>query len=585
MKISTRLTIAFLVSAISPLVLLGLWNMWTLHVETNRGLAASRAEVNAQGEQIIQLQAEAVAQDVALYLQTHPELDPADGEALRADPELAALAVVPTVGEKGYTALFDDQGITHFHKDPAVVGADMSKRAATDPEFWDLMSASLDGTPQHGSYLWTEGDVQVEKYMAIEPVKGTPLRVAATTYVEDFHAPLTTLERNFGQLSTKVRVQLLASMGIVAVLAFLTAVLLSASISKPIQELLRATCELAAGDLCVRPPEGEAGELGLLAEGFGRMTDSICSLIRQVRKMTFSVGAAAGQVVATQRQHAMSAEQQAAAMASAGSAVRELAATSSHIAATAEQMVFAASSTQAGAQKGVAAVADAAACLERIARENEASVDRVHGLSQSAEQIKGVMDLIDDIAAQTRLIAFNASIEASAAGEAGRRFGVVASEVRRLADRVGKATEEIRTRLEEIGRTSNELMIASEREHKEIEAGLVAGQNATAVLEGILESAQETRQAVRQISRSIHEHNRATEQLEMELGPITAGSQAIAGGSQETVAVMEDLVARAEALEMAVRAFQLPGEGEPATGGEDAGSTWDGARIERPALA
>ncbi|MBN1661293.1 MAG: HAMP domain-containing protein [Anaerolineae bacterium] len=585
MKISTRLTITFLVAALVPLALVGFWSLRAVDRAGEASIQHGQQALSELGEQVIQLQAQAVAREVAFYLQGHSELNPADGATLRSDPQLAELAVVPTMGEKGYTAVFDDQAITHLHKDPSVVGADMSNRATVDPEFWALMSRALDGTPESGYYWWTEADGRREyKYMSIAPVPGTPLRVAATTYVEEFHAPLALLEEDLEQISYETRMQLLAIMTIVGILALFAAVLLAGRISEPIHKLLDATSQIAGGDLCVELPAGEVGELKSLSAGFGQMTDSICSLIRQVRKMTFSVGAAAGQVVATQRQHAESAEQQAAAIASAGSAVRELAATSAHIAATAEQMVFAASHTQTGAQEGVSAVADAAACLGRIARENEASVDRVHSLSQSAEQIKDVMDLIDDIAAQTRLIAFNASIEASAAGEAGRRFSVVASEVRRLADRVGKATEEIRTRLEEIGRTSNELMIASEREHTEIEAGLVAGQNATAVLEGILESAQETRQAVRQISRSIHEHNRATEQLEVELQPITIGSQAIAAGSQETVAVMEDLVARAEALEMAVRAFQLPpGADLPMIGGDN--SQQDDAQREVPVLA
>jgi methyl-accepting chemotaxis protein len=538
-KISTRLTIALVIASLAPILLLGLWNLQVL-----------RTALDDMGEEMIGNRAQAVADQIEMYLAAHPDVDLSDTESLQANEELAAIAVQRT-GERDYTAVFDDQAITHFHARPEVVGMDLSDLAERLPEFWQVLSASLDGTPSSGYYKWEEDDRFYDKFMSIVAVEGTPLRVAATTYVSEFRRPV-----------NRIYAQLLGSVLLVIALSIVVALLLGRQFSRPILHLVEAAGQIADGDLGVQPPISSPGELGLLATAFEGMTESLSSLIRQVRKMSLNVGGAAGEVVMTQRQHASGAEEQAAAVANASAAVQELATSSAQIATSAEQVVAAAGQTQSNAEQGAQAMSDAADRLERIAISNKASMVQVEELGDLAQQIGGVMDLIDDIAAQTKLIAFNASIEAAAAGEAGQRFAVVASQVRRLADRVAQSTSQIRARVEEIQTATRELIGASGQEQREIEAGLAVGKSMNSLLNQILTSAKETSLAVRQISQSTQEQQDATRQLHAELEPLTAGAQAIATGSRQTVEVMEDLVARAQELEEAVRCFQLPGSTE-----------------------
>jgi methyl-accepting chemotaxis protein len=345
-------------------------------------------------------------------------------------------------------------------------------------------------------------------------------------------------------------------MGLLAVAG---AVLFGRQFSRPIHALVDTTARIAEGDLGVEPPSSQTGELGLLAGAFEQMTSSLSALIRQVRNMSLSVGGAAGQVVMTQRQHAASAEEQAAAVSNASAAVMELASSSAQIATTSEEVVKAATRTRANAEQGARAMAEAARHLDRISESNQASLARVRDLGDLADRIGGVMGLIEDIAAQTKLIAFNASIEAATAGESGRRFGVVATQVRRLADRVAQSTEQIRAMVEEIQATTGDLVTASERERVEIESGMAVGQDMVHLLEEMLESAAQTALAVQQISESTQEQRQATEHLQSDLEPVTAGARSIANGSQETKVVMEDLVARAQELEQMVQRFKLPG--------------------------
>ncbi|MEJ2207760.1 MAG: methyl-accepting chemotaxis protein [Anaerolineae bacterium] len=532
MKISTRLTIALLVAALVPVILLGAWSVLTLRHAGDLALEESKATLAEAGEEMIHQRARGVAHEIALYLNAHPELDPTDGAALEADTTLAAIAVQRS-GARDYTAVFDDRGVTHFHSNPQVVGMDMSTKAESLPDFWRILSASLEGEASWGYYPWEDADKVIrDKFMYIVPVEGTPLRVAATTYVEEFERPLARIEERLNGIWGGVYAQLAGALLVVSLAAVGGSLLFSRQICRPIQQLVDTTGQIASGDLTVQPPRTRAAEMALLANSFGEMTTNLSALIRQVRAMSVSVGGAAGEVVTTQRHHAGNAEEQAAAVNSASSAVQELASSSAEIAATGQAMIDVAGQTQANAQQGVESMKEAARRLERIAASNQAAATQVHELAGLAEQIGGVMDLIEEVAAQTKLIAFNASIEAASAGAAGRRFAVVAAQVRRLADRVAQSTDQIRTSV---------------------------GEDLAQRLERILSSAEQTTLAVHQISLGTHEQQEATEHLQSELEPVTVGAQAIAMGSKETVSVMEDLVAQAQDLEKLTHRFKLPG--------------------------
>ncbi len=553
MKISTRLTILFSLVAILPMLVSGLWGLRTLQ-QANR-LAVEQGEeiLLSQGEEAILKTAQDVARQIALYLDSHPDVSLTNLSQLESNAELAEIAVQP-VGRTGYTAVFDEEGITHFHVNPDLIGMDMSTLADDLPQFWAIFAASLDGSTSAGYYDWQDADEKVRrKFMGIVPVGSTPLRVAATTYIEEF-----SLRHQLDGIRKGLVNQLIVAFVVVAVLAVLGATLLARRLSQPIHQMAHAATQIANGDLRIEPPSAPVGELRLLATAFAQLTANLRSLIQRVRTMSVSLNSAAGQVMMTQRRYTTNSDEQATAVNSAGTAVEELAHSSAQIADTARQVVVAAGQTQANARRGVEAMADTVDCLERIAAGNDAAVGKVRVLGNLAREIGMVMDLIEDIAAQTKMIAFNASIEASAAGEAGRRFAIVAGEVRRLASSVSLSTERIRTQVEEIQITTNELVIASERESKEIEGGIGISDGMAGLLDQILHNAEETSLAVEQISLSTQQQRTATEQLLAELRSLTAGASAVAAGSRETMAEMENLVAMAQDLQVAVGDFKLP---------------------------
>lgn len=546
MKISWRLTITLIIAAILPLIVAGIWSSF----QVERAL-------NSLGEQVILHRAESVARQIELYLAAHPELDLTDAAQLQADAILGEIAV-QRVGETGYTAVFDENAITHFHDNDQNVGLDMSTLAERFPEFWAIFEAALDGSPSDGYYDWPEPDGRIRrKYMSIVAVEGTALRVAATTYIDEFSLP-----------ARQLRNQQLLTLVVVALVAGIIAFVLGWRFSRPIQEMVHTAEDIAGGDLTAEPPASGVHELEQLAAAFGQMTANLSTLICQMGTMSVDLSSAAGQVTMTQRQHTADSNRQVTAVTDAGVAVEELATSSAHIADTAQQVVGTARHTETNAQHGTEIMDETKQRLQRISDGNQAAVAKVRELGTLAREIDMVMDLIEDIAAQTRLIAFNASIEAAAAGEVGRRFAVVASEVRSLAGDVSQATEGIRIKVEEIQTTTNELIIASEQESKEIESGLDSGGTMSEFLGQIVQSAQETTIAAEQISLSTQQQRSATEQVLQDLQSLTGGARTVAAGSAQTEAVMDELVTMAQNLSEAVDRFKLPEESPDGDGAE-----------------
>lgn len=271
MNIRLRLTIVLAIASIVPLVVMGVWSLFTLQRASELATQRSQEAMEALGEEMIYLTARSVAAQVKLYLDTHPEVDLSDYAQLEANQELAVIAVQP-VGQEGYTALFDANAITHFHADPSRVGMDMSTLAEDLPEFWAIFEASLAGMPAKGYYDWQEPDGRVRrKYMSIVPVKGTPLRLASTTYIDEFSQPVSQIGRDLAALQEASRTQLSVALVVVLVLAIVAAFVLGRLFSRPIREMAAAATRITAGDLSPVQIGQRSDEFGILAGALNAM--------------------------------------------------------------------------------------------------------------------------------------------------------------------------------------------------------------------------------------------------------------------------------------------------------------------------
>src|SRR5262249_35979720 len=124
--------------------------------------------------------------------------------------------------------------------------------------------------------------------------------------------------------------------------------------------------------------------------------------------------------------------------------IKELVSTARQIAESAQRVTQIAEETRSATISGDTTVQRAQDAITGIQRQVEIIVQHMLDLGKKSQQIGGVLDIINELAEQTNILAINATIEANGAGESGRRFATVADEIRKLADRVGSSTKEIR---------------------------------------------------------------------------------------------------------------------------------------------
>jgi HAMP domain-containing protein len=279
MNIRTRLFLAFLFLTVLPLAVVGYVGLSAIEHVSDLTMAESTQRMKDLGQTSIRQKALDVAAQLQLYFEAHPELlsDPAN---MKTDKELAGIAV-QSVGMTGYTALYDSKGIVYLHSNPKLIGQDMHMFAATLPEFWAIFDSSLDGTIVGSYYLWKEADGSMrEKYMECVPVRGTNFRVAATTYIDEFYAPIRDTQHKARSIIDQTRVQTFTAIGSVTILALLIALGLSSYISSPITSVIAASKAVEAGQFStvnLSEVEKRKDELGGLARVFSRMTEQVQS--------------------------------------------------------------------------------------------------------------------------------------------------------------------------------------------------------------------------------------------------------------------------------------------------------------------
>ena len=332
---------------------------------------------------------------------------------------------------------------------------------------------------------------------------------------------------------------------------------LAGRIVQPLKTMVRLTQEVADGKLSRRVEVRRPAELGQLEGALGQMTDSLRNTILQIAEAAGGVRSSATDIAAVVDELNRAVNQQSAAVVETTTAMEELRSVAQQIAGGTQTVSNAAAQTQNDVLSGLQAVSETVDRMEEIRASNDTSVNEILALGQKARQIGAVMDLIDDIAAQTKLIAINASIEAAAAGEAGRRFGVVAAQVRHLADNVAQSTVEIRRRISEIQTATNELVIAAEQGTKKINQGVALSQTTQQALEQISVSADQTNLSASQISISTRQQQTAVEQVVEALQNLNAEVNRVAASSNQAVQIVTDLSHLSDALNEPVASFDL----------------------------
>jgi len=207
-------------------------------------------------------------------------------------------------------------------------------------------------------------------------------------------------------------------------------------IVKPLHQSVDISNRMADGDLTMEIDVTREDEAGMLLEAMKHGVDRLKSTLGNVASSTARVDQAADRILGAVSEEIGIATQQAASVNQITSTMEELSATSKQIAETSNHVREIANNNLSETESSEKVVQILMNQMDEINNDNEESIRKIMELGRNSQEITKVIDIISNIADQTKLIAFNASIEASVAGDAGRRFGVVALEIRRLAENV-----------------------------------------------------------------------------------------------------------------------------------------------------
>jgi methyl-accepting chemotaxis protein len=305
------------------------------------------------------------------------------------------------------------------------------------------------------------------------------------------------------------------------------------SIVRPLEAFIAFAERVGRGDLTGEPLKVGRDELGRLGATLNAMSESLRQVGRQSREITSALNASAAQIRASTQQQAASVEEQLAALQETAATADEITHSGARIAARAQEVIQAAQAAVQTSANGLRAVADAARAMDAIRDQGEVVATNIVALSEKTQAIGEIIMTVNDISERSHLLALNAAIEAAAAGENGRSFAVVASELKVLADQAKEATLQVRSILGEIQRGINTSVMLTEEAVKRVAVGRERSDVTERTIEEITASVQESVQTFQQIVASTNQQQIGIEQVMGALQNIRQASQQTAAGTRE----------------------------------------------------
>ena len=274
----------------------------------------------------------------------------------------------------------------------------------------------------------------------------------------------------------------------------------------------------------------------------------VSSLGQQISTAVHQVQSSSTELQAAANQQASGAKEQATAMNEITTTISELLATSRQIAESAQRVAQIAAQTANGARAGDSTVERAHESIAAIRRQVDSIVGHMLELGRKSQQIGAVLDIVSELAEQTNILAINATIEAAGAGEAGRRFAVVADEIRKLADRVTGSTKEVRSLIEDVRSAVNTTVMATETGSKGVDAGSKQFGEVAASFKQIAGLVQTTTEAAREIELSTKQQSTAVEQVNLAIANVAQATRETEASAEQTLNTVSQLTVMSRGL-------------------------------------
>ncbi|MBL8911731.1 MAG: methyl-accepting chemotaxis protein [Archangium sp.] len=353
--------------------------------------------------------------------------------------------------------------------------------------------------------------------------------------------------------------QLLVGLAVPATLAVAIALIAAnaagRTIAGPMQRLADDARRMTDGTMGEPRVIAADGEVWRVTGIFAQLSERLATLIDKVVDVGLQVRSASESLQQTSTRSEATATEQAAALNETSATTEELARSARQIAKNAGAVEDLAKKTLAAAEQGRIDSAAFQAAVDRMKQDNKSIAGAVDRLQRRVQQIGRIVELINTVADRSDLLALSAELEGSRAGEVGRGFSMVGSEMRRLAENVLESTSEVEELIAEIREATVRTAEATETGSRLTEHGMSLAADVTGSLTRVAELAQDTATRVRTITLSTQQQQSGTDQLAESMGEILRATRAELDGTHRAAEVNKDLISLANSLQADARRF------------------------------
>ena len=324
-----------------------------------------------------------------------------------------------------------------------------------------------------------------------------------------------------------------------------------------ILRLLDEIADLADGDLRSYATVSE-DFTGAIADSINFAIDQLRDLVSRINEASQEVAQYTANTQQITNQLAESSEHQAQEIAGASSAINEMAQSIDEVSANASESAQVAERSVQIASNGATVVQRSIQGMDIIREQIQETSKRIKRLGESSQEIGNIVALINDIADQTNILALNAAIQASMAGEAGRGFAVVADEVQRLAERSASATKQIETLVKTIQTDTKEAVISMEQTTSEVVRGASLTKDAGVALGEIQNVSSNLAKLIANISDAAKLQSASAGHIATTMNVVQEITSQTTGATFDTARSVSELASMADSLRASVTDFKLP---------------------------
>jgi methyl-accepting chemotaxis protein len=333
---------------------------------------------------------------------------------------------------------------------------------------------------------------------------------------------------------------------------------LQAYLDRSTNLILQAIDAFTHGDLTVSIQKERDGDvIANIIDSFNEMVKAQEQIILNINDAVEATASASAEITASAEEMAAGAQEQSSQTTEVTNSVEQVTSTIMETTENTNQAAEEANNSKVIAEKGGEVFSELEIGMNNIADVVMQSSEIVNRLGSSGEKIGEIIQVIDDIADQTNLLALNAAIEAARAGEQGRGFAVVADEVRKLAERTTKSTKEIADMIKTIQLETKNAVESMNKGRTEVESGKVSVRLAGESLSDIIKSSNKVMEIIKEVANASKGEAEEAEQIQHNISGINTVAQETAIGVEQIAQASEDLNRLTENLQNLISRFTL----------------------------